>query len=253
RDLNVEYALDAALLGDAKLVLQQLCEEVRRQLGNEGRRGEDATMKEVADSRRRGLDEWMPRFTATEAPMNPYRVIWDLMQSVDRTQTIITHDSGHPRDHLAPFWETLTPRGYIGWGNSTPLGSSLGLALGAKLAAPEKLVIQVFGDAAFGQSGLDIETAVRERIPILSILINNSAMGSYERMQPVAQERFNIKRLSGDYSGVARALGAYAERVEDPKDIVPAIKRALGEINGGRTALLEFITHEEPAYLRVGY
>jgi thiamine pyrophosphate-dependent acetolactate synthase large subunit-like protein len=251
RDLNVEYGLDGALLGDAKLVLQQLCEEVRKQAGPDGRRGDDAAAREVAEVRRQMMDEWGPKLTSDEAPINPYRLIWDVMRTVDRPQTIVTHDSGYVRDQVAPFYEAVTPRGYIGWGNTTPLGSSLGFALGAKLAAPQKLVINFMGDAAFGQSGLDIETAVRHKIPVLTVLINNSAMGNYERMQPVAVERYNIKRLSGDYSGVARALGAYAERVEQPAEIVPALKRAIHQVNGGQPALLEVITKQEPAVIRL--
>jgi thiamine pyrophosphate-dependent acetolactate synthase large subunit-like protein len=177
------------------------------------------------------------------------------MQAVDRTQTIVTHDSGNVRDQMAPTYEALVPRSYLGWGNSTQLGTSLGLAMGAKLAAPEKLVVNVLGDAAFGMCGLDVETAARMRIPILTLLLNNSAMGNYESHQPVAVERYNIKQLSGDYTGLARALGAYAERVEAPAGIIPAIRRAEGAIAEGQPAVLEIITREEPAYtlLRPGW
>jgi thiamine pyrophosphate-dependent acetolactate synthase large subunit-like protein len=173
------------------------------------------------------------------------------MQAVDRTQTIVTHDSGNVRDVVAPFYESLSPRGYIGWGNSTQLGTSLGMAMGAKLAAPEKLVVNFLGDAAFGMCGLDIETAARMRIPILTMLINNSVMGNYESHQPVAVERYNIKQLSGDYSGVARALGAWAERVEVASEIIPAIHRAQEVLTTGQPALLEIITRESPAFSRL--
>ena len=132
------------------------------------------------------LAEWRPLLTSDETPLNPYRVIHDLMSVVDRTRTIITHDSGTPRDQLAPFWETLTPRGFLGWGKSTQLGSSLGFALGAKLAAPDKLVIHFLGDTALGMCGMDLETAARERIPILTVLVNNGLMGGYDRHIPLA-------------------------------------------------------------------
>ena len=70
---------------------------------------------------------------------------------------------------MLTFYETLAPRGYLGWGKSTQLGTGLGLALGAKLAAPEKLVVNVMGDLAFGTAGMEVETAVRERLPIMTI------------------------------------------------------------------------------------
>jgi thiamine pyrophosphate-dependent acetolactate synthase large subunit-like protein len=250
-DLGAEYRLDHAVLGDAQLVLQALSEEVRRQRGPDGHRGEDAVAREVASVKAECLERWLPKLTSNETPINPYRVVWDVMQAVDRTQAIVTHDSGNVRDQVVPFYESLIPRGYIGWGNSTQLGTSLGLALGAKVAAPEKLVINFLGDAAFGMCGMDVETAARAGIPILTILLNNSAMGNYESHQPVAVERYGIKQLSGDYSGVARSLGAWAERVEAPAEIIPAIRRAQEVTAGGKPALLEVITREEPAFSRL--
>src|ERR1041384_4110200 len=74
-------------------------------------------------------------------PISPYRVIWDLMHNVDLANTIITHDAGSPRDQISPFWEPVAPLSYIGWGKTTQLGYGLGLAMGAKLAHPEKLCI----------------------------------------------------------------------------------------------------------------
>ena len=72
---------------------------------------------------------------------------------------------------LCRFGIRRVPLSYIGWGKTTQLGYGLGLAMGAKLAHPEKLCINVWGDAAIGFTGMDFETAVRERIPILSILL----------------------------------------------------------------------------------
>jgi thiamine pyrophosphate-dependent acetolactate synthase large subunit-like protein len=194
------------------------------------------------------LEQWMPKLTSNETPINPYRVIWDVAHAVDRSQTIATHDSGNPRDQMLPFYEALVPRGYLGWGKSTQLGTGYGLALGAKLASPEKLVVNVMGDAAFGMIGLDVETAVRERIGVLTILLNNSALGGYEHHLPIATERYRTKFLSGNYTGVAEALGAYAERVEQPAEVVPAIKRARDITTSGRPAVLEVITREEGAF-----
>ena len=80
--------------------------------------------------------------------------------------------------------------------------------MGAKLAQPEKLVVNFMGDAAFGMVGMDIETAVREQIPILTVLLNNSAMGNYEKFIPQAIDRYGSKFLSGNYADVAQGLGA---------------------------------------------
>ena len=162
-----------------------------------------------------------------------------------RSQTVITHDSGNPRDAIAPFWQSTSPRSYLGWGKSTQLGYGLPLILGAQLAAPEKLAIHFVGDGGFGMCGMDLETAVRERIPILGVLIYNGALGGYEKSMPYATEKYRTKYLSGDYTTVAKGLGMQAERVEQPEDIKPAIGRALSAIRDGKPSFLEFITHEE--------
>jgi len=169
----------------------------------------------------------------------------DFIATFAPEDTIVTHDSGSPRDQLVPIYEATTPRGYLGWGHSTQLGFGLGAAMGAKLAEPEKLVVNFMGDAAFGMVGLDVETAVREEIPILTVLLNNSAMGNYEKFIPRATERYGTKYLTGDYSKVASALGAYSERIERPEEIVPALERAAKQTREGRPALLEVITREE--------
>ena len=243
-DINKDYAADYAIIGDAKIVLGQLIDEAKKQLGG-GARSSDTVVAEIKTVKEQWLAEWMPKLTSDETPINPYRVVWDLNQAVDRTQTIVTHDSGNPRDQTLPFYEAITPHGYIGWGKSTQLGYGLGLIMGAKMAAPEKLAVNIMGDAAFGMAGMDFETAARERIPILTIMFNNSALGGYEKHMPVATERFQTKFLSGDYAKVAEGLGGYSEKVENPADIIPAIQRAQKETEAGKPALLEIITREE--------
>lgn len=248
RDIDKDYAVDLAVVGDAKLVLRQLIEEVKRQAGASARRdGADIT-GEIREVREAERQEWLPRLTSEETPINPYRVIHELLHAVDRQQTIVTHDSGNPRDQMLTFFEALAPRGYLGWGKSTQLGTGLGLALGAKLAAPEKLVVNVMGDLAFGTAGMEVETAVRERLPILTILLNNSRMGGYGHHMPIASERYGANQLSGNYAQVAAGLGAYSERVERPEEVAAAIQRGIRATQEGQPAMLEMITKEEPVY-----
>jgi thiamine pyrophosphate-dependent acetolactate synthase large subunit-like protein len=248
-DINKDYKSLHPVVGDACLVLRQFLEELKRQAGPQGRPTNQGLINEIQSTREEWLNQWLPRLTSDEVPINPYRVIWDVMHTVDLDNIIVTHESGSPREQVTPFWEARAPRSFIGWGKSTQLGYSLGLAMGAKLAAPEKQVINFMGDAAFGMVGLDIETAVRERIPITTIVLNNSTMGIYpDSRMPVAVERYHTKQLSGNFAEVAEALGAYSERITDPKEIVPAFQRAQEVNQSGRPALLEFITKEEGAF-----
>ena len=242
-DLNKSMTCEQALVGDAKLTLAALVEACRARL--RGRRDSGPVAGEIAAVEAEWMAAWRPLLTSDEAPLNPYRVLWDLQRTVDVATTIITHDAGSPRDQLSPFWKTMSPLSYIGWGKSTQLGYGLGLIMGAKLACPDRLCINVWGDAAIGFTGMDFETAVRERIPILSILLNNSAMAIELDQMPVATERFRSTDISGDYAAFARAFGGHGERVTAPDEIVPAIRRGIAATEAGTPALIEFITSTE--------
>jgi acetolactate synthase I/II/III large subunit len=242
-DLSGQYPIDCGLVGDAKLVLQQLSEALRNRLRTakpaSGRRN---TRAEIAEVAAQTAAEWDPLFNSDEVPISPLRVISELMRAVDPARTVITHDSGYPRDHLAPHYVSTRPRGYLGWGNSTPLGSSLGLALGAKVAAPDKVSVCFLGDAAFGQCGLELETAVRNKIPVLCVLVNNSEMTGYGDHQPIAQQRFGLKDLTGRYAEIGTALGADAYRITSPDEVGPSLRKAVADVEAGKVVLLEFIT-----------
>ncbi len=247
-DVNATLEAQYALVGDAKLTLDALVAELREQVGEAGRGRADAVSAEIRRIRDEWMADWSPKLSSDEMPLSPYRVIRDLMATVDLENTIITHDAGSPRDQLSPFWQSITPLSYIGWGKTTQLGYGLGLAMGAKLARPEKLCLNVWGDAAIGMTGMDFETAVRERIPILSILMNNFAMAVELPVMPVSTEKYGSTNISGNYADMARALGGYGERVTEPSEIVPAILRGIQQTEEGTPALLEFITAKSHEY-----
>ena len=253
RDLNNEHALDYAILGSPKLVLGQLIEEVKRQAKPGSGSDRSKVYDEIKAAKERWLGEWMPKLTSEETPMNPYRVIWELDQTLDKANTIMTHDSGNPRDQITPFYQATHPKGYIGWGNSTQLGYSLGISIGAKLAAPEKTVVHLMGDAAIGMAGLDFESAVRANAPVITVVLNNGLMGGYGDRMPAARDRYGTHLLGGDYTKFAESMGLYSERVEKPQEIRPAIQRALNATEQGQPALLEMMTREEPAFSKVSW
>lgn len=243
-DLNKDVVAQYGLIGDAKLTLNALNSALAgHDTGPAQARADEPSR--IAALREEWLGEWMPKLTNNEAPINPYRVLWELNNMVDKANTIITHDAGSPRDQTTPFWQSTTPLSYIGWGKTTQLGYGLGLAMGAKLAHPEKLCINVWGDAAIGFTGMDFETAAREQIPILSILFNNFSMAIEIPIMPVSQEKYGAIEISGHYGDMARAFGGYGERITDPNDIVAALQRGIDATQKGQPALLEFITDQE--------
>ena len=244
-DINRDYRVEYGAGGDAKLVLQQLIEEAKSQLGEHGRGDVNGVRDKISEIKDEFMKEWGPRLNSDETPMSPYRVFNEMMKAVDPRNAIVTHDSGYPRNQLVPFWPALNPRSYIGWGKSTQLGYGLGLALGAKVAAPDKVVINVMGDAAFGMAGLDIETAARSELGTITVVLNNGVMTHYYDHFPHATENWKSNELGGIYSDTAKSLGAHGERIHNPDEIGPAMKRALEASNSGQPVLLEMITKEE--------
>jgi acetolactate synthase-1/2/3 large subunit len=242
--INKDVRVEHGLVGDAQLTLQALVDACKALAGT-GKRDPSAAAAEIKAIEKEWLETWKAKRESNDAPLNPYRVLAELHKAVDIDNTIITHDAGSPRDQLSPFWKTTKPLTYIGWGKTTQLGYGLGLAMGAKLACPDKLCINVWGDAAIGFTGMDFETAVRERIPILSILFNNFSMAIELHIMKVSTEKYRATDISGDYAAMARAFGGYGERVTRPEDIAAAIQRGIEQTKQGKPALLEFITSKE--------
>ncbi len=245
-DLNKDVPAQYGLIGDAQLTLAALRQEMAG-LDKGPARSRAELPQRIANLRESWLTQWMPKLTSNDIPINPYRVLWELNKLVDKHKTIITHDAGSPRDQTTPFWEAIAPLSYIGWGKTTQLGYGLGLAMGAKLAKPDHLCINVWGDAAIGFTGMDFETCARERIPILSILFNNFSMAIEIPIMPVSQAKYGSTDISGHYADMAKAFGCYGERVTDPNDIVAALQRGIAATQRGQPVLLEFITAKEIA------
>ena len=246
RDLHKNFHTDVALLGDAKLTLAAVIEAVRDRLG--AKRPNSSPAAEIGAERTAWLARWEAKLNSKESPITPYHVMNEFMRVVDPAGAIVTHDSGSPRDQLLPFYRATKPRGYLGWGKSHQLGTGLGLAIGAKVAAPDKFCVNFMGDAAFGMTGLDIETAVRAGIPSCTIVLNNNTMAIEIPHMKLSHERHKARDLGGNFAGVARELGAWSERVSDPGDVAAAILRAKRATEDGRTCLLEFVTSAETSF-----
>jgi acetolactate synthase-1/2/3 large subunit len=243
-DINKDYCAHLGLVGDAALVLDALIMEVERLKTTPDREKLAALKEEIAATKKAWLADWARHLDSDEVPINQYRVIRELMGHVDRDNVIITHDSGSPREQLLPFWETTAPNSYLGWGKSTQLGYGLGLIMGAKLAAPEKLCINVMGDSSFGMTGIDIETASRNGIGILTIVFNNGVMACERHVLETATEKYGALTVGGHYAKVAEGLNVAAKRVEKPADIASAILEAVAVTQSGAPFLLEFMVKE---------
>jgi len=244
-DINKDQSVDIGLAGDAKLTLQIMIEEVKSQLGPNGRKGKTTVPAEVAAIKAKWYEEWMPILTDDTEPINPMRVIWELDRNLDKSRSIVTHDAGAPRDMMVPFYTAGAPHSYIGWGKTTHLGYGIPLMIGAKMAFPDKFCVNFMGDGAFGMSGLDIETSVRAGVPITTIVLNNGIMATYPGGFPIARERFGVTTMTGDYAKIAEGMGAVGIHVTKAADVASAIKRAQQLNAEGKTVLLDIKTRAE--------
>ncbi len=243
-DINKDHRADIGLVGDAALVIDALIAEVARQKKGGDAKKLDEMKAEIAAIKKDWKAEWAKHFESDEVPINQYRVIGELLKQADRDNTIVTHDSGSPREQTLPWWETTKAGTYIGWGKSTQLGYGLGLALGAKLAAPDKMCMHVMGDCSFGMSGMDIETASRNDIAILTVVFNNQVMACERSVMETSTAKFNSLAVGGNYSKVAEGLNVANRRVDKPADIAGAVREAIETNAKGKPFLLEIIAKE---------
>lgn len=245
-DINKDYRVTLGLLGDARLTIEALLAALEDI--SVPAKGDIAGAVQSMKSDWRA--EWQRHLSSNEMPINPYRVVNDLMETVDLDNVIITHDSGSPREQLHPFWPSLAPGSYMGWGKSTQLGHSLGLTLGAKLAAPDKLCVHVLGDSAIGMVGMDLETAARNDIAILTVVLNNGIMAAERSVLIESDEKYGAMAVGGNYKPLAEALGVTGFRVEQPSDLKSVIREAIAVTEAGKPALVECMTAEVQEFSR---
>jgi len=227
-ELHKNYCADLVVLSDIKLFLQAMLGRGQQKLGNWRRGLAGVVGEEIRELKNQWMDSWGPRLQSEEVPLNPYRVCWDIAHRLDRRKTILLHDAGVTRAYVSHHYETLFPTGFIGFGGTSAMGWSVPAAMGAKLGHPDKTVVNVTGDGSFGLTGMEIETAARNDIRTLTVILNNESLGA---SRETLHERFKGHEigisLKGDYAALARALGAYGEQVIQPQELQPAVDRAL--------------------------
>ena len=244
-EIGKDYNIEVGLPGDTKLTIQMLIEEVKAQLGPNGRKGKTTVAAEIATIKQQWMSEWTDILRSDDVPINTYRVIGELERILDKENSIVTHDAGAPRDSIMPFYTATVPHSYIGWGKTTHLGYGIPLMIGTKLAKPDKFCLNFMGDGAFGMSGLDIETSVRAGAPITTIVLNNGDMATYPGQYQNARELFNVTKMTGDYAKLAEGMGAVGITVTRPGDVAPALRKAQ-ELNAeGKTVLIDIHSNME--------
>lgn len=195
--------------------------------------------------RERQRERWQPR--QTEPPLGPDGKIhpgkiFEIIAKVADPDYIAIADGG---DLLSFARVGLAARTYLDAGAFGCLGVAVPYGIAAALAYPGRQVISVTGDGAFGINAMEIDTAVRHGARAVFIVSNNAAWNieRYDQQENYGGRVVGTTLRNSDYAGLARALGAYGERVEDPNLLEPALKRALENA----PALIDVVTSQQVA------
>jgi acetolactate synthase-1/2/3 large subunit len=250
-DINKSYRVKGALIGDAKLVLRQLIEELSQQTGG-GMKPKPEVVEEIKGLKAKLADKYRAAMTSNDKPINPFRVYAELQKSLDPTNSFVTGESGSPRDQLSTVYEAVIPHGYLGWGNVSTLGFSFAGAVAAKLTFPERQVVAVAGDSGFGYMHGNLEAAIRYNLGVTVIHLNNNGYAGYGKGPwGAGQEPYTCDLTPSDRYNTAKSvegIGMHAERVTEPRAIAPAIRRALAENAAKRPAFIEVICCQYPVW-----
>jgi acetolactate synthase-1/2/3 large subunit len=249
--INKIYPTAQAVIGDARLTLQALLKEVSDRTSGAGRPAGNVTA-EVKAARDDGLARYREAMSSNDTPINPYRVYGDLMQVLDPYNSFITHESGNTRDQLSTVYDTLIPRGFLGWGNVSTLGFSLAAAIAAKKAFPARASVAVTGEAGLGYMFGNLEVLLREKLGVTVVHISNGGFAGYgPGFWGPGHDPFTHAVLGPnevDMSKVIGALGLHAERVHEPSEVIPALQRALAANASGQPSYIECICSQYPVY-----
>jgi len=250
-DVNKMYPTAHALIGDARFSLQAMAAELSSQTGSKGRSA-GSVQAEVKASRESAMAKYREAMASNEAPINPYRVYSELMNVLDPHKSFVTHESGNTRDQLSTVYDTLIPRGFLGWGNVSSLGYSLAAVVAAKKAHPDRQVVAVTGEAGLGYMMGNLEVPVREKLGITVVHISNGGFAGYgpgfwgEGHDPYTHRVLGPNDI--DLSKAIREFGLHTERVTEPGEVAGALKRALAANDEGQPAYIEVICCQYPVY-----
>ncbi|UXI02152.1 thiamine pyrophosphate-binding protein [Photobacterium sp. TY1-4] len=219
------YPIEVAINGDITTVLEWLLATGQQQqltplLASNANR--QAWLDSIT-RQPRFYDEANRRSDAS--PMHPARVIRELQQ-IAPPETVVIGDSGAHRAFLGHYWQSQGPRQYLTATALAPMGWAIPAGIGAKVANPDSPCVIVTGDGCMLMNGIEIQTAARHQLPLIVVVINNSALGNvFLRAQtPIAKTLTTL--TTHNWAEFARALGGDGVVVDDPADLGPALDRA---------------------------
>jgi len=218
-ELGHNRSVDVGIEGDAKIVLQQMIDQVESTGFESKAETEWIESLREADAARR--ERVAPLEHSTQRPIHPLRLCKDLRDVMDR-DAILTVDGNEILHFGRQSMPTYVPGHRLNSGPSGCMGVGLPYAIGAKMAKPDKQVVSLHGDGSLGMNVQDFDTAVRHNLPIIIVVSNNE--GWTARVEGIRKPGRELGFTRFDK--IAEALGGHGELVEDPADLTGALERA---------------------------
>jgi len=225
--ISKNVKVDIPIVGDARIVLQQILKEL------EGRKGEVEKFRERIrpfwDQIRTWQKEHPLAYQDSETEIKPQKVV-ELLWELTQGDAILTGDVGQHQMWVAQFYPFTQPRTWINSGGLGAMGYGFPAAIGAKIARPDKKVIAVTGDGGFLMNMQELATVAQYQIPVTTVIINNFYLGMVRQWQEIFYEkRYSHSDLSvmPDFVKLAESFGIKGMVVNRPKDLYPALKEAL--------------------------
>jgi len=229
RTVGKNRDISLGLVGHPGAILGAVLQAASGRIKNDKRQARQQWMQQLREAEAIALEKVMPMFKSTSTPIHPYRLAYELNEFLGEN-TIYIGDGG---DIVTISAQAVRPRGPGQWMDPGALGSlgvGTGFAMAAKLAHPDKEVMCLYGDGAFGMTAFDMETAQRFGAPYLAVVGNNSHMNQirYGQIVKYGTQRGNVGNKLGDveFSKFGQMIGGYGEEVRDPEEIQPALRRA---------------------------
>jgi len=234
--------ISLGLAGDPGAILAAVTQAASGRIDKGARQQRQKWMAELREIEATKLEKLMPMFTTDQSPIHPYRLAYEINEFLGE-DTIYIGDGG---DIVTISAQAVRPRNPGQWMDPGALGSlgvGTGFSMAAKLAHPNKEVVCLYGDGAFGMTAFDMETAQRFGAPYLAVIGNNSAMNQirYGQLAKYGEERGDIGNKLGDvpFSKFGEMIGGYGEEVTEASQIQPALQRAREAIaKTGRCAVV---------------
>lgn len=216
--------------GDVKQVLRELLSYLKEEKP-EGQRslGREKWLERLGHSRHTQTLNLEKKINVSSLPMSPHRLMKEIRDFLPR-HAICVLDG---RDTMAAAQEVLLsyePVTRFTAGSNGCMGIGIPFGIGAKMSAPDRMVVVICGDMAFGMSVMEMETAVRHNIPIIVVVVNNDgpcATNDFRRLYPPDHEPVNKYLPRIPYEKIMESFGGYAESVDQPEQVQPALRRAV--------------------------